>query len=70
MEENLKRLNLRVFVMSKELNIHFLLLELLNKMRLLKGKIEPCKNWQEPFFMKTICQIICEPKRSILHAIY
>ena len=43
MEENLKMLNLRVFVMSKELNIHFQLLELLNKMGLLKGKIEPCK---------------------------
>ena len=43
MEENLKMLNLRVFVMSKELNIHFQLLELPNKMRLLKGKIEPCK---------------------------
>ena len=34
MEENLKMLNLRVFVMSKELNIHFQLLELPNKMRL------------------------------------
>ena len=58
MEENLKMLNLRVFVMSKELNIHFQLLELLNKMGLLKGKIEPCKKWKKPFFMKTICQII------------
>ena len=57
------------FVMSKELNIHFQLLELPNKMGLLKGKIEPCKKWQEPFFMKTICQIIFRPKRSILHAI-
>ena len=54
MEENLKMLNLIVFVMSKELNIHFQLLELPNKMGLLKGKIEPCKKWQEPFFMKTI----------------
>ena len=45
MEENLKMLNLRVFVMSKELNIHFQLLELPNKMGLLKGKIEPCKKW-------------------------
>ena len=35
-----------------------------------QGKIEPCKKWQEPFFMKTICQIIFGPKRSILHAIY
>ena len=25
---------------------------------------------QEPFFMKTICQIIFGPKRSTLHAIY
>ena len=63
-------LNLRVFVTSKELNIHFQLLELPNKMGLLKGKIEPCKKWQEPFFMKTICQIIFGLKRSILHAIY
>ena len=39
MEENLKMLNFRVFVMSKELSIHFQLLELPNKMRLLKGKI-------------------------------
>ena len=70
MEDNLKMLNLRVFVMRKELNIHFQLLELPNKMRLLKGKIEPCKKWQEPFLMKTICQIIFGPKRSILHAIY
>ena len=46
MEENLKMFNLRVFVMSKELNIHFQLLELPNKMGLLKGKIEPCKKWQ------------------------
>ena len=45
MEENLKMLNFRVFVMSKELNIHFQLLELPNKMGLLKGKIEPCKKW-------------------------
>ena len=58
MEENLKMLNLRVFMMSKELNIHFQLLELPKKMGLLKRKIEPCKKWQEPFFMKTICQII------------
>ena len=43
MEENLKMLNLRVFVMSKELNMHFQLLELPNKMGLLKEKIEPCK---------------------------
>ena len=35
----------------------FKLLELPNKMGLLKGKIEPCKKWQEPFFKKTICQI-------------
>ena len=39
MEENLKMLNFRVFVMSKELNIHFQLLKLPNKMGLLKGKI-------------------------------
>ena len=39
MEENLKMLNLRVFMMIKELNIHFQLLELPNKMGLLKGKI-------------------------------
>ena len=58
------------FVMSKELNIHFQLLELPNKMGLLKGKIQPCKKWQEPFFMKTICQIIFGPKQSILHVIY
>ena len=32
--------------------------------------VEPCKKWQEPFFMKTICQIIFGPKRSIIHAIY
>ena len=64
MEENLKMLNLRVFVMNKELNIHFQLLELPNKMELLKEKIEPCKKWQAPFFMKTICQIIFGPKRS------
>ena len=70
MEENLKMFNLRVVVMSKELNIHFQLLELPNKMGLLKGKIEPCKKLQEPFFMKTICQIIFGPQRSILHAIY
>ena len=43
MEDNLKMLNLRVFVMSKELNIHFQLLELPNQMGLLKGKIESCK---------------------------
>ena len=70
MEDNLKMLNLRVFLMSKELNIHFQLLKLRNKIGLLKGKREPCKKWQEPFFMKTICQIIFGPKRSILHAIY
>ena len=46
MENNLKMLNLRVFVKSKELNIHFQLLELSNKMRLLKEKIEPYKKWQ------------------------
>ena len=45
MEENLKMLNLIVFVMSKELNIHFQLLELSNKMGLLKGKIEPWEKW-------------------------
>ena len=39
MEENLKMLNLGVFVTSKELNIHFQLLELPNKIGLLKGKI-------------------------------
>ena len=60
MENNLKMLNLKVFVMSKELNIHFQLLKLPNKMGLLKGKIEPYKKWQEPFFMKTICQIILD----------
>ena len=49
-----ENVNLRVFVMIKELNIHFQLLELPNKMGLLKGKIEPCTKWQEPFFMKTI----------------
>ena len=70
MEENLKMFNLRVFVTCKELNIHFKLLELPNKMGLLKGKIEPCKKLQEPLFMKTIFQIIFGPKRSILHAIY
>ena len=70
MEENLKMLNLRIFLMSKELDIHFQLLELPNKMGLLKGKIEPCKKWQEPFLMKTISQIIFGPKPSILHAIY
>ena len=57
MEENLKMLNLRVFVMSNELNIHFQLLELPNKMGLLKGKIEPCKKWQEPFFMKQFAKL-------------
>ena len=45
MEENLKMLNLVVFVMRNEFNIHFQLLELPNKMGLLKGKIEPCKKW-------------------------
>ena len=70
MEENFKMLNLIVFVMSMELNIHSQLLVLPNKIGLLKGKIEPCKKWQEPFFMETICQIIFGPKRLILHAIY
>ena len=38
MEENLKMLNLRVFVTSKELNIHFQLLELPNKMGVVERK--------------------------------
>ena len=43
MEGNLKMLILKVFVMSKELNKTFRLLELPNNMGLLKGKIELCK---------------------------
>ena len=53
MKANLKILILKAFVMSMELNITFRLLELPNKMGLLKGKIESCKKWQEPCFMKT-----------------
>ena len=63
-------LNLKAFVMSMELNIIFQLLELPNKTRLLKGKIEFYKKWQEPCFVKTICQPIFESKRLILHDIY
>ena len=66
----MKMLSLKAFVMSMELNIIFQLLELPNKMGLLKGKIEPCKKWQEPCFMKTIYQPIFGPKRSIPHIIY
>ena len=54
MEGNLKMLNLRVFMMCMELNIRFSLLELPNKIGLMKEKIELCKKWQEPYFMKLI----------------
>ena len=50
------------FVMRMELSITFRLLELPNKMGLLKGKIELCNKWQEPCFMKTICQLSFGPK--------
>ena len=69
MEGNLKMLILKAFVMSVEFNITFWLLELSNKMGLLKGKIELCKKLQEPR-MKTICQLIFGPKRLILYVIY
>ena len=69
MEGNLKILILKDFVMSMEFNITFQLLELLNKMGLLKGKIKLCKKWKEPCFMKTICQLIFGLKRSIVHGI-
>ena len=62
MQDNLKMLILKAFMMSKELNIIFQPLELPNKMGLLKGKIEPCKKWQEPYFMRTDCQLIFRPK--------
>ena len=43
MEGNSKMLILKAFVMSMELDIAFRLLELPNKMELLKEKIELCK---------------------------
>ena len=70
MEGNLKMLILKAFLMSMELNVTFWLLELPNKMRLLKGKIELCKKWQEPCSRKTIYQPTFGQKRSILHVIY
>ena len=61
----LKMLIFKTFVMSMDLSITFRLLELSNKMGLLKRKIELYKKWQEPRFMK-IFQLIFGPKRSIL----
>ena len=51
MEENLKMLILKAFVISRGFSIIFRLLELPKKMGLLKGKIEPYNKWQEPYFM-------------------
>ena len=42
-KDNLEMLILKAFVISMRLSIIFLLLELPNKMGLLKGKIELCK---------------------------
>ena len=70
MEANLKMLILKAFVISMGFSIIFRLLELSNKMGLLKGKMELCKKWQEPCFMKTICQLIFGPKQLILPVIF
>ena len=47
---SLKTMFLKVFVMKMAFLIISLLLELLNKMGLLKGRIDLCKKWPEPCF--------------------
>ena len=54
MVENLKIILLKTFVMKMSFLTIPLLLELLNKMELLKGGIDLCKKWLELYFLKVV----------------
>ena len=64
-----ENLGLDAFCGEMELAITSLLLKLLNKMRKLKGKIEPWKKWLKQCFVKTTYQNIFGLKPLTLHAI-
>ena len=68
MVENLKITLLKIFVMETVVFIIFPLLELLNKMGLLKERIDLCKKWPKQCFSKVVYQKIFGLKRSTLHS--
>ena len=67
---NLKIMPLKIFVMKMAFFIISLILELLNKMELLKGRIDLCKKWLEPCFLKAVYQRVSGQKQLTLHAIF
>ena len=70
MVENLKIILLKISAMKMAFLIISLLLKLLNKMGLLKGRIDLYKKWPESCFQKVVCQNICGQKQLTLLTIF